>query len=115
MCVSKRGAFFYDIIQHKTEAESWVDMRKLKEFTKYIMIAAVGGILDLLLFIVLHTYTDIHIQIVNLISMFTGITTNFILNYHFNFKADSKFFKRYFSFLTIGAVGFSIVSIFVFI
>ncbi|MBB6423577.1 MULTISPECIES: GtrA family protein [Jeotgalicoccus] len=90
-------------------------MRKLKEFTKYIMIAAVGGILDLLLFIVLHTYTDIHIQIVNLISMFTGITTNFILNYHFNFKADSKFFKRYFSFLTIGAVGFSIVSIFVFI
>lgn len=115
MCVSKRGAFFYDIIQHKTETESWVDMRKLKEFTKYIMIAAVGGILDLLLFIVLHTYTDIHIQIVNLISMFTGITTNFILNYHFNFKADSKFFKRYFSFLTIGAVGFSIVSIFVFI
>ena len=90
-------------------------MRKLKEFTKYIMIAAVGGILDLLLFIVLHTYTDIHIQIVNLISMFTGITTNFILNYHFNFRADSKFFKRYFSFLTIGAVGFSIVSIFVFI
>lgn len=90
-------------------------MRKLKEFFKYILIAAVGGILDLLLFIVLHTYTDIHIQIVNLISMFTGITTNFILNYHFNFKADSKFFKRYFSFLTIGAVGFSIVSIFVFI
>ena len=86
-----------------------MDMRKLKEFTKYIMIAAVGGILDLLLFIVLHTYTDIHIQIVNLISMFTGITTNFILNYHFNFKADSKFFKRYFSFLTIGAVGFIFV------
>ena len=90
-------------------------MRKLKEFFKYILIAAVGGALDLLLFILLHTYTDIHIQLVNLISMFTGITTNFILNYHFNFKANSKFFKRYFSFLTIGAVGFSIVSIFVFI
>ena len=97
------------------QAESCVYMRKLKEFTKYIMIAAVGGVLDLLLFIVLHTYTDIHIQIVNLISMFTGVTTNFILNYHFNFKAHSKFFKRYFSFLTFGAVGFSIVSILVFI
>lgn len=90
-------------------------MRKLKEFTKYIMIAAVGGVLDLLLFILLHTYTDIHIQLVNLISMFTGVTTNFILNYHFNFKAESKFFKRYFSFLTVGAVGFSIVALLVLI
>lgn len=50
-------------------------MQKLKEFTKYCMIACVGGILDLALFILLHTYTDIHIQVVNLISMFTGVTT----------------------------------------
>lgn len=90
-------------------------MGKLKEFTKYCMIAAVGGILDLLLFIVLHTYTDVHIQLANLISMFTGITTNFILNYHFNFKAHSKFFRRYFSFLAIGALGFLIVALLVFI
>lgn len=91
-------------------------MPKLKEFLKYIMIAAVGGILDLLLFIILlHTYTDIHIQLVNLMSMFVGVTTNFILNYHFNFKAESKFFRRYLSFLTVGAVGFSIVALFVFI
>lgn len=79
------------------------------------MIAAVGGIIDLLLFIMLHTYTGIHIQIVNLVSMFTGVTTNFILNYHFNFKAHSKFFRRYFSFLTIGTAGFLVVSIAVFI
>lgn len=90
-------------------------MHKLKEFTKYITIAGVGGVLDLLLFILLYSYTDIHIQIVNLISMFTGVTTNFILNYHFNFKADSKFLKRYLSFLTVGAVGFSIVALLVFI
>ena len=88
-------------------------MQKLKEFTKYCMIACVGGILDLALFIVLHTYTDIHIQVVNLISMFTGVTTNFILNYHYNFKAHSKFFKRYFSFLTIGTIGFIIVALLV--
>lgn len=90
-------------------------MRKLKEFFKYILIAAVGGALDLLLFILLHTYTDIHIQLVNLISMFTGVTTNFILNYHFNFKADSKFFRRYLSFLTVGAIGFLIVALLVLI
>lgn len=90
-------------------------MRKFKEFIKYCLIAAVGGILDLLLFITLHAYTGIHIQIINLISMFTGVTTNFILNYHFNFKAHSKFFRRYLSFLTIGATGFLIVSIAVFI
>lgn len=90
-------------------------MRKLKEFIKYCMIAAVGGVLDLLLFIMLHTYTGIHIQFVNLISMFTGVTTNFILNYHFNFKAHSKFFRRYFSFLTVGTAGFLVVSIAVFI
>ncbi|CAM4196224.1 GtrA family protein [Jeotgalicoccus halotolerans] len=90
-------------------------MSKFKEFIKYCMIAAVGGILDLLLFIMLHTYTGIHIQIVNLVSMFTGVTTNFILNYHFNFKAHSKFFRRYFSFLTIGTAGFLVVSIAVFI
>ena len=60
-------------------------MSKFKEFIKYCMIAAVGGIIDLLLFIMLHTYTGIHIQIVNLVSMFTGVTTNFILNYHFEF------------------------------
>ncbi|MGO1923461.1 MAG: GtrA family protein [Jeotgalicoccus sp.] len=90
-------------------------MRKLKEFLKYCMIAAVGGVLDLLLFIMLYTYTDINIQLVNLISMFTGVTTNFILNYHFNFKAESKFFKRYFSFLTIGAAGFLIVALLVLI
>ena len=90
-------------------------MSKFKEFIKYCMIAAVGGILDLLLFIMLHTYTGIHIQIVNLVSMFTGVTTNFILNYHFNFKAHSKFFRRYFSFLTIGTADFLVVSIAVFI
>lgn len=90
-------------------------MSKFKEFIKYCMIAAVGGILDLLLFIMLHTYTGIHIQILNLVSMFTGVTTNFILNYHFNFKAHSKFFRRYFSFLTIGTAGFLVVSIAVFI
>lgn len=90
-------------------------MSKFKEFIKYCMIAAVGGIIDLLLFIMLHTYTGIHIQIVNLVSMFTGVTTNFILNYHFNFKAHSKFFRRYFSFLTIGTAGFLVVSIAVFI
>src|SRR5699024_370102 len=86
-------------------------MSKFKEFIKYCMIAAVGGILDLLLFIMLHTYTGIHIQIVILVSMFTGVTTNFILNYHFNFKAHSKFFRRYFSFLTIATAGFLVVSI----
>ena len=90
-------------------------MRKFKEFTKYCMIAAVGGVLDLLLFIMLYTYTDINIQLVNLISMFTGVTTNFILNYHFNFKAGSKFFKRYFSFLTIGGAGSLIVALLVLI
>lgn len=90
-------------------------MSKFKEFIKYCMIAAVGGIIDLLLFIMLHTYTGIHIQIVNLVSMLTGVTTNFILNYHFNFKAHSKFFRRYFSFLTIGTAGFLVVSIAVFI
>ncbi len=90
-------------------------MSKFKEFIKYCMIAAVGGIIDLLLFIMLHTYTGIHIQIMNLVSMFTGVTTNFILNYHFNFKAHSKFFRRYFSFLTIGTAGFLVVSIAVFI
>ncbi len=90
-------------------------MRKFKEFIKYCMIATVGGVLDLLLFIMLYTYTDINIQLVNLISMFTGVTTNFILNYHFNFKAESKFFKRYFSFLTIGAAGFLIVALLVLI
>lgn len=90
-------------------------MSKFKEFIKYCMIAAIGGIIDLLLFIMLHTYTGIHIQIVNLVSMFTGVTTNFILNYHFNFKAHSKFFRRYFSFLTIGTAGFLVVSIAVFI
>ena len=90
-------------------------MRKLKEFFKYILIAAAGSAIDLLLFILLHTYTDIHIQLVNLISMFTGVTTNFILNYHFNFKADSKFFRRYLSFLTVGAVGFSIIALLVLI
>lgn len=90
-------------------------MQKLREFTKYCMIACVGGILDLGLFICLHTYTDIHIQIVNLISMFTGVTVNFLLNYHYNFKAHSKFFKRYFSFLSIGTVGFLIVALLVFI
>lgn len=90
-------------------------MSKFKEFIKYCMIAAIGGIIDLLLFIMLHTYTGIHIQIVNLVSMLTGVTTNFILNYHFNFKAHSKFFRRYFSFLTIGTAGFLVVSIAVFI
>lgn len=90
-------------------------MRKLKEFFKYILIAAAGSAIDLLLFILLHTFTDIHIQLVNLISMFTGVTTNYILNYHFNFKADSKFFRRYLSFLTVGAVGFSIIALLVLI
>lgn len=89
--------------------------KKVKEFIKYCTIAVVGGILDLLLFVVLITYTDINIQIVNLISMFTGVTTNFVLNYHFNFKAHSKFFKRYLSFLTVGFVGFCIVALFVLI
>ena len=88
---------------------------KRVEFFKYILIACVGGVLDLGLFYILYTFTDIHVQLVNLISTFVGVTTNFLINYYFNFKASSKFFKRYISFLSAGIIGFVIVSLLVFL
>ena len=89
-------------------------MKKV-EFLKYILISCVGGLLDLGLFYALVTLTDIHVQIINLISTYVGVSTNFILNYYFNFKAASKFFKRYLAFLSVGIVGLAIVSLLVFI
>lgn len=88
---------------------------KRVEFFKYCLIACGGGLLDLGLFYVLYTLTDIHVQLVNMMSTYVGVTTNFLVNYYFNFKASSKFFKRYMSFLSAGIIGFLIVSLLVFI
>lgn len=88
---------------------------KRVEFFKYILISCVGGLLDLSLFYTLVTVSDLHVQIINLISTFLGVTTNFVLNYYFNFKATSKFLRRYLAFLSAGIVGLLIVSLLVFI
>ena len=71
----------------------------------YGIIGCVGASLDFCIFSILTMKTGLHHQIVNIISISSGIFTNFILNYFFNFKSQGKFLLRMASFYLIGMFG----------
>ena len=64
----------------------------------YCMIGCVGASLDFCIFSILVYHNLLPVQIVNIISVSTGINVNFFLNYFFNFRSQGKLLLRWLSF-----------------
>ena len=74
----------------------------------YCMIGCVGASLDFCIFSILVYHNLLHVQIVNIISVSTGINVNFFLNYFFNFRSQGKLLLRWLSFYSIGILGLNL-------
>lgn len=79
--------------------------QRYKHFIKYALIGITGVTLDMILYYVLNTYTDMHYQIANLISVSLGISNNFILNALLNFKVKDRLTMRFIQFYSVGLFG----------
>lgn len=79
-------------------------LEKHNNFIKYCCIGVVGVTLDFLVFLFL-TSLGLNYQISNVISVSCGITNNFFLNRHFNFKVKDDVLKRFLKFYSVGVVG----------
>ena len=79
--------------------------QKFGNFIIYCIIGCSGALLDFILYSILVKFFSIHYLIANVFSVTIGITNNFFLNAHFNFKVSDKLFKRFISFFSIGIFG----------
>ena len=74
-------------------------------FIKYCVIGVSGAVLDFVVFYVLVDFAGINFIIANIISSALGITNNFLLNAHFNFKVKDKLKGRFIKFAIVALVG----------
>lgn len=85
--------------------------RRYRNFILYCFIGCSGAGLDLIIYSILVSFTDIDYQIANMISCSCGIINNFFLNYFFNFKTRNRFVIRFLSFYSVGLLGLGISSL----
>lgn len=74
-------------------------------FVKYILIGFTGLSLDLLIYNFLINTFNMLPYYANIVSMFTSINNNFLLNTYFNFRKKDKLLLRWLSFVSIGIAG----------
>lgn len=76
-----------------------------KQFIKYSVIGISGATLDLLVFLLLFNVGGMAAIAANLISTSCGITNNFFLNRHYNFRKKDFVLLRFLAFYGVGIVG----------
>ena len=74
-------------------------------FIKYCFIGLSGGIIDFIVFYVLVNFAGINFIVANIISSALGITNNFLLNAHFNFRVKDKLKGRFIKFTIVALIG----------
>lgn len=86
-----------------------------RDFIIYCLIGVSGLVVDFGSFYILHTIIE-STQVLNFISSTLGLTSNFFLNAHFNFKVKDNLLKRYLNYYVVGLVGilFSNLILFIF-
>lgn len=94
----------------KTKIKSLAN--KHKNFVSYSIIGVSGVILDFLAFLLLFNVFHVDAVIATSISVFLGITSNFILNAYLNFKKTDRILLRYLSFVSVGLSGL-LISIYI--
>ncbi|HYG83249.1 MAG TPA: GtrA family protein [Verrucomicrobiae bacterium] len=80
-------------------------LQKHRHFLLYGLIGGSGATLDFLLFLLLFNVFGVPAAIATTLSVFCGITNNFILNAVFNFKTRDHLLVRYGFFLSVGIFG----------
>lgn len=85
------------------------------EFINYCLIGLLGVTIDFFIFWVLYRKFNIYYQFANIISVSCGLTNNYFLNAFLNFKVTEKLLVRYFKFFSIGLIGLSIGSFFLYL
>jgi putative flippase GtrA len=76
-----------------------------QQFVTYSLIGISGVILDFVAFVVLFNALGVNPLLANFLSTSLGITNNFILNRHYNFKRTDYTLLRFASFYATGIVG----------
>lgn len=76
-----------------------------RQFLTYCVIGVSGVTLDFGLYWLLTHRFSIHYPTANFISISSGTLNSFWWNYHFNFKAQDRFWKRMGSFYLVGLAG----------
>ena len=79
-------------------------------FLKYGIVGALGLIVDMGIFYLLHKMLGMNYIVANIISSSLAVIHNFILNSHFTFKVKDKLIKRFVSFYLIALVGMALSS-----
>lgn len=86
------------------------NLERRRQFITYGLIGVTGASLDYVCFILLVHFALLHYLFANAISTSLGITNNFLLNAHFNFKVSDRFWIRFASFFSIGLLGLILAS-----
>lgn len=89
--------------------------KKHRELVLYGLIGISGATLDYVSFVFLYSVLGVNPLLATTVSISLGITNNFFLNRHYNFKMKDKTLKRFLSFYSVGIFGIilSILIIFV--
>lgn len=85
---------------------------KYRNLILYCLIGCVGASLDFCIFSLLVCCNFAHPQYVNIVSVSSGIITNFFLNYYFNFRSAGHLFFRLACFYLIGLFGLALSAFF---
>ena len=84
---------------------------RYRNFVLYQLIGVSGVLLDLVLFLVLYNVVGLHEQLATVISTSAGITNNFLLNSHFNFRKRDGMWRRFARFYAVGLLGIALVAV----
>jgi Predicted membrane protein len=85
-----------------------------KHFFIYSVIGVSGAVLDFFIFSCAVCVGTNYI-VANAVGVICGISNNFILNAHYNFKTKSNFFMRFLSFFCVGIFGLFLSSFFLYL
>lgn len=88
---------------------------KYKLFIIYSLIGVTGATLDFIIYTFLIKKILVYYIFANIISVFFGITNNFLLNSFINFKLKDKLHRRFIKFFLVGIIGLIVSSILLFI
>ncbi len=89
--------------------------KEIRHLVLYCLIGGISASVDFLIFRLMKQRLDWNYQIVNVCSVCIGITTSFLLNARFNFKATEQLFVRYLRFFGVGMLGLAISALCLFI
>lgn len=79
-------------------------------FLKYGIVGALGLIVDMGIFYLLHKMLGTNYIVANIMSSSLAVVHNFILNSYFTFKVRDKLLKRFLSFYLIALAGMALSS-----